>query len=261
MKKNNMNSHSNLAKFRWDDNTILMSATTTGTDYASFISAEGAILYTYPMGSYNVEVETNKKGISPILYFKYIKKKFKILERMRMDTRLKRLEKAFYEALDSGQAELGEKLFKKLAVETRETAMYAKGIRFFIEKQDLDKHKRNIRGGHISNTMLKDFTRLIPKNVSEKYKNSLGLFDDYVVYHYWNEEEVKKVEKKQKMEPEERAKMRDPVLFGIIRETDKLYFIADWEDEQCDLTFDEIIDKVGLDDNDVELKREPSLIN
>jgi hypothetical protein len=47
------------------------------------------------------------------------------------------------------------------------------------------------------------------------------------------------------MSSDEKSKMRDPILFGYIKETDRLYFIADWEDEYCDLTFDEIIDVVG----------------
>jgi hypothetical protein len=47
------------------------------------------------------------------------------------------------------------------------------------------------------------------------------------------------------MSSEEKQKMKDPILFGYIKETDRLYFIADWEDEYCDLTFDEIVDVIG----------------
>jgi hypothetical protein len=53
--------------------------------------------------------------------------------------------------------------------------------------------------------------------------------------------------------------MRDPVLFGIIKETDRLYFVADWEDDLCDLSFSEMIDAIGKDDEEFELKAKPVL--
>lgn len=208
---------------------------------------------------YNVNVKSDQKGVHPVLYFKYIKKKFKPLERMKMDGRLKRLEKAFYKAVDNGQDALGEKLLKQLAIETRETAMYAKGIKFFIEKADLDKHKHNIRDGHISDTFLKDFTRAIPKNVAEKKKKVEDCFDDFIVYHYWNEKEAEKITKGQKMDSEEIAKMKDPVLFGIIRETNRLYFVSEWIDDYCDLSFEELADVIGKDENEMTIQREPKL--
>ena len=50
--------------------------------------------------------------------------------------------------------------------------------------------------------------------------------------------------------------MKDPVVFGIIKETDKLYFVADWIDEYCDLTFRKIVDVVGRE----EISKVPSLV-
>lgn len=200
-----------------------------------------------------------KKGIAPQLYFKYIKKKFGVLETMRLDARLKRLEKAFNAAVANGQEALGEKILKELARETRESAMYVKGIKHFIEYDDVQKHKRNIKGGHISDTKFKDFTRVIPDDVLAKKKAVEDLFDGFVIYHVWDEEAEKKLEKKQKIDPEERSRMRDPVLFGVIKESNRLYFIADWEDEYCDLTFEEIVDVVGKKDEELTIPREPKL--
>lgn len=233
--------------------------TNATTDSGCYISINGTAIYSSFIGGYTVNVKSDNKGIHPILYFKYIKKKFKPLERMKMDGRLKRLEKAFYKAVDNGQDALGEKLLKQLAIETRETAMYAKGIKFFIEKADLDKHKHNIRDGHISDTMLKDFTRSIPKNVAEKKKKVEDCFDDFVIYHYWNEKEAEKIVKGQKMDKKEEEKMRDPVLFGIIKETNRLYFLIDWDDSYCNLSFEELADVIGKDKEEITLQREPKL--
>lgn len=50
---------------------------------------------------------------------------------------------------------------------------------------------------------------------------------------------------------------KDPILFGVIRNSDKLYYIADWVDEYCDLTlekmFETLQDKV-LEINNTSVK-------
>lgn len=198
-------------------------------------------------------------GIAPELYFKYIKKKFGTLEGMKLNARLKRLERAFNVAVENGQISLGEKLMKELSREARESAMYAKGFKHFIEMEDLHKYKRKIRDGHISDTKFEHFTRVIPDDVLAKKKKAEDLFDGFVIYHYWNSETERKMEAKQKMSPEEKSRMRDPVLFGVIKESDRLYFIAEWDDEFCDLSFEEIIDVIGKDEDEHTIGREPQL--
>lgn len=85
-----------------DGVTVSSDSTMTLTGSSTWESDSGVVGY-----SMNYD---NKKGIHPELYFKYIKRKFKTLERIRMDARLKRLEKAFNEAIDNGQEALGEKM-------------------------------------------------------------------------------------------------------------------------------------------------------
>lgn len=226
---------------------------------------ESGILYvdqTASWGTATTGVQTSMRhrtGIAPELYFKYIKKKFGILEEMKLKSRLKKLEKAFYAAVENGQEALGNKIMTDMARETRESVLYAKGIRHFIEKADIDQHKRNIRDGHISDTKFGDFTRVIPKDVLEKKKKVEQFFDGFVIYHYWNEKAEKNRTTKQKMTAYERARMRDPVLFGVIRESNRLYFVADWEDEFCDLTFEEMIDVIGKDEEEHTISRNPKL--
>lgn len=228
-----------------------MSDNTYISDTTDHISVDATSSYTTDGISWNLAVSGDEKGIHPVLYFKYIKKKFGLLERKRLDSRLKRLEKAFYKAVESGQDALGSKILNKLAVETRESVMYTKGIRHFIEYDDVMRHKRNIKGGHISDTLLKDFTRVIPKNVLKKKAKVEDCFDDFVVFHYWNDSY------RDDMDADEKEKMRDPVLFGVIKENNRLYFIADWEDEYCDLTFDELVDVIGKDDDEFTLSSRP----
>lgn len=199
----------------------------------------------------------NKGKISPQLYFSYIKKKFNLLERVKLDHRLKRIEKAFDQAVENGQSILAEKILTDLARETKESVISAKGITEYIEHEDLVKHKHDIKEGHISDTLLKKYTRVIPKPITDKIKKLKGVFDDFVIWHYYERKAEKKRERKQKMTPSEKNAMRDPVLFGIIKETDRLYFIADWEDDYCDLTFSEIVDVIGSQ----RIKKEPKIGN
>lgn len=205
-------------------------------------------------GGVSVEAKVTK-GLSPELYFKYVKKKFGTLQSMRLNARLKKLEKAFNAAVENGQTALGEKMMREILRETRESMLYAKGIKHFVELEDVRKFKNKIRNGHISDTKFEKYTRVIPKDVLEKKKKVEDLFDGYVIYHYWNENQ----DDVSKMTAQERADMRDPILFGVIKESERLYFIADWEDEYCDLTFEEMIDVIGKDDKEYTIPREPKL--
>lgn len=232
-------------------NTLTQATSTSVSN--DWLNIQGTADYTSQYVQFTVSQD---KGISPQLYFKYVKNKLGVLEKLRLESRIKKIEKAFYAALENGQEALGSKILHSLARETRESVIYAKGVRNFIDKEDLNKHKRNIRGGHISDTPFKDFTRIIPKAVLDKKKKVEDCFDDFVIYHYWNPN-AKDVKK---MSSDEKARMKDPILFGIIKESERLYFIADWEDEQCDLNFEEMIDVIGKDDEEFTLKKEPQLI-
>jgi len=202
-------------------------------------------------GNLTFSVEKDK-GISPILYFKYTKSKFKMIERNRIDRRLKQIEKAFNVAVENGQDALAEKFLKNIAKEARESELFAKGVRYYIDRYEVNKYKNHIRGGHISDTKFQDYTRVIPKDVIKKKKKFEGLFDEFIIYHYWNPD----AEDMKTMDRDEKEKMKDPILFGVIKETNRLYFIADWEDEYCDLTFDEMIDLLGMNEEDQRLTKE-----
>ena len=232
--------------------------TSTSTGVDSYIRLVGDAMYVDEQSLATYTVKKDDK-ISPQLYFTYVKKKFGVLENLMISSRFKRMEIAFNKAVENGQEALGSKILQALARETRETMIWAKGFKTFIERDVLHKYKNKIKGGHISDTEFSLFTRVIPEEVLAKKKASEGLFDGYVIYHYWDTEAEEKREKKQKITPEEKSKMKDPILFGFIKESSRLYFIADWEDEYCDLTFDEICDVVGGKDKDMTLTKNPKL--
>ena len=190
-------------------------------------------------------VKKNAGEINPVLYFKYVKSKFNYLQRKMIESRIEKLEKAFDEAVEAGQDVLAKKFLDTLNQEAKEIMLLAKGFDKYVERDIVLKYKNQIRGGHISNTLLKDFTRIIPKKILDLKKKAEGIVDDFEIYHYWNEEEQQKVEKKEKICPEEKAKMRDPVMFGLIKGSNRMYFIGEWDDEYCDLSFNEMIGVMG----------------
>ena len=220
-------------------------ATLTTTTYANGTSGDFLV---WGGADYGVAVSPSngrKNGIHPILAFKYIKKKFAFIEGYRIKSRLKKLEKAFYKAAENGQDMLADKIIKELSIQTRESFIYAKGIKSYIEKSDLDKVKHQVRDGHISDTKLEHYTRVIPKSVLKKKAKVDKVFDGFVIYHYYNPEVEEKLAKKQKMSEDEKSKMKDPILFGYIKENNRLYFIDDWDDEYCDLSFNELCSVVA----------------
>lgn len=39
--------------------------------------------------------------------------------------------------------------------------------------------------------------------------------------------------------------MKDPILFGVMEHSRKLYYIGDWKDEYCDLTLEDMFTSLG----------------
>ena len=54
----------------------------------------------------------------------------------------------------------------------------------------------------------------------------------------------------------EEAKRRDPIIFGVIAGSKKLYYVADWIDEYCDLTLDAFVDALGIEKDDLHFDAE-----
>ena len=44
---------------------------------------------------------------------------------------------------------------------------------------------------------------------------------------------------------EEKARKRDPILFGLMKDRRVLYFVGDWVDDVCGLTLDQVAEIIG----------------
>lgn len=185
-------------------------------------------------------VEINQDlGEEPEVVFNFIKDNLNLIQKRKLKKIIQQLSDAADVARQNGQISLEKKFVNNCICYMREADMHLHGIKFFIEKKDLDANRNKVRikgKGKISDTILSDYTRVIPKKVIKRLEKVKHLFDTFVVLHYFNENQ-KDVKD---MSPEEKGRMKDPILFGIIKENNRMYFIADWEDEYCDLTFDEL---------------------
>lgn len=248
--------------FYWDGNNATVGTASSALENSVYGWTTTSTAHFTAAGGTEVVYDTNKKNdekgkVNPLLVFKLIKKnKFSIIGRKRYERRMERLKKLSYVLLKMSHKALGGKFLDKIREETAMAEVSGAGVKFFVMKSLIDKYKHRIKGGHIADTLFSKYTKVIPKDVLLKKMeiDKTKVFDDYVIYHYWNEKLEEKREKKEAISPSEKAAMRDPILFGIRRDMpDRLFFIADWEDEYCDLTFTDLIDRLKLDDGEVEI--------
>lgn len=141
----------------------------------------------------------------------------------------------------SGQIAYKEKLMRTLVVNKLESILYSKGMYKALNEDAIVKLCQNspkaLKLDYIAN-----FTRTIPIDVIRKKVSvdKMQIFDNYAILHFDPEGTgTGKTDKEKKKEIDAK---RDPILFGLIAGSDKLYFISDWIDDKCDLTLEKVIE-------------------
>ena len=172
--------------------------------------------------------------LSPIVIFEFSKKRFSPIQSTKLSKRLEMVAKILDDAKSAGQIALKEEIEKEFGNVLREQELIACGITQYISSYMLEKFIERCSNKIIKITPIKNYVRIIPKGIL-KQKEKLDekhLFDGYVIAHTDpNNTSVKKTE----------AERKDPILFGILNGSERFYFIADWKDELCTLTFKDII--------------------
>lgn len=154
----------------------------------------------------------------------------------------------------AGQKALKEKLLRDMVINKYESLLYANNIYYVVtEEQVVEFVKKTERGVRL--TYVKNYMRIIPPAVVNKLNktNLLEVFDNYAILHYDPDAKsyAQTIEEKKK----EVAKRRDPILFGLIRGSNKLYYITDWVDEYCDLTLDKFVETLQVDKNSLKMEK------
>ena len=152
---------------------------------------------------------------------------------------------AIHNASAVGQTALLEQLLSEMIANKYEALLNSKGCYYAIGESDVVKFAEKTERG-VNLCYLKNFIRPLPQEVVDKLNevNSYEVFDNYVVMHYDPQNKAHKETKK------EEAKRKDPILFGVISGSRKLYYITDWVDEVCDLTLEKFVDTLGAKKSD-----------
>jgi hypothetical protein len=145
-------------------------------------------------------------------------------------------------AIHTRQKALQEKLMSELLMHRHQAQLVALGMSYYLSEATLVKFvklsPRGLRLDWISN-----FIRVIPEHVLAKKQrcDDLEIFDNYVVLHY-------DPEKKSWSETQKEIEARkDPILFGLISGSRRLYPIGDWIDEYCDLSLEQVLALIAKD--------------
>lgn len=180
--------------------------------------------------------------ISPKEFFESVKNSAE--ELVLANERFASYEKAIAHLKRSGQIAILERMEYDLEIHRAETQLYAIGHTKVVTEANVvefaSKACRELRLDWIKN-----FSRLIPEKVleaKEKCDENL-IFDNYVVMHYdpYKDGVLQTLDEIKAQV----AKEKDPILFGVIAGSNKLYYVGDWIDEYCDLTFDKLVEKLG----------------
>ena len=148
---------------------------------------------------------------------------------------------AVHNAVTTGQTALMEDLLRGLVTNKYESVLFAEGLYYIVTEEQMVSFLKQCERG-IKLDYIKNLTRPLPQDVVSKIErvNQLEIFDNYVVLYY---DPAGKIYKET---AREEAKRRDPIVFGVIAGSTKLYYIADWVDEYCDLTLEKFIDAIGV---------------
>ncbi|OPZ34091.1 MAG: hypothetical protein BWY99_02663 [Synergistetes bacterium ADurb.BinA166] len=140
----------------------------------------------------------------------------------------------------AGQHALVEELARGLEHHRAEAQLVALGLTKYVREEDvISFYKECPKGLRLS--WVGNFGRAIPETVvhSKIRADDVGAFDNYVVLHY--DPGAKSFLETEK----EKEARKDPILFGLMRGKRVLYFVGDWVDELCDLTLDQLAERVG----------------
>lgn len=134
-----------------------------------------------------------------------------------------------------GQEAQKERIFKEMIIDKYESILWSCGYNRYISEEDLLKFAKESKK-QLSLDYIKNYMGVIPDDVLDKKlkMDMLEIFDNYVVLHY----DLDK--KNSEMTKQEKEVAKDPILFGVLCGSKKLYYIADWIDENCDLTWKDL---------------------
>ena len=201
-----------------------------------------------------VEVKEDEKYMDALQFFSLVKASSKESVATYRD-RVSDYLKSIHNAVTVGQTALVEDLLRGLVTNKYESVLFAEGLYYVVNEQQMVSFVKQCEKG-IKLEYVKNFTRPMPQDIVDKIAkiNQLEVFDNYVVLYYDPDGKIYKETAK------EEAKRKDPIIFGVIAGSEKLYYVADWIDEYCDLTLEAFIDAIGVKKDELHMDYDPSKV-
>lgn len=142
----------------------------------------------------------------------------------------------------------------------KEKQLISRDIIKYVNRHDIAQFIKNHKTRALKLASIVDYQRIIPKHALQKIEQTKDIFDQFVILY--TDHSIKAAS--------EVKKRKDPILFGIFTDrvylgddvdevdkekyninstqqvtvvSDRMYFLADWEDEFCDLTLDQLVNE------------------
>lgn len=140
----------------------------------------------------------------------------------------------------NGQVALSKRLETEYQNVLNEIVLVKNGLFHYLDEDDVVKLLQKADFG-IRIDFWNDYPDFIPDDVLEAKRNadSLCVFDNWCIMHYDPKGEALKQIKTEEWR-------RDPILFGMIVGSDRLYYVKDWETEKDHLTIDKVCKMLGI---------------
>ena len=229
--------------------------TTTGSTYVQYTTSNSAPTnivgssVSYPEAEPDQGVTDEDVVVTINQYFEYIRHSGSMLSNLRYRRRLKAVMSLIAQAEETGQLSLKDLSAHELDRIKMEAILCSKGFKVYVEEKYLVNGFRHLAPGDkdlMELEWISDFNRIIPpKIIARKNKaDKLCVFDHYAILHVRPNWYGKKEDR---MSDKDTDKLKDPILFGVMNCSRRLYYVGDWVDMQCMLTLAELLDKFGDD--------------
>lgn len=185
----------------------------------------------------------NAEDVTPTTYFNYVKD-------MKKDIKDENLERVADNCLTllqktkiTGQTSVAKKIVDQYSLILRELKAASFGFNTIVYKSDIEKFITKISNHPVKIIELSKYSREIADDAVYKLvlAKDNNLFDEYyVLFTDYSMQDTKEIAKERRD--------KDPILFGAFKTDDKnnipeerFFYIADWVDEYCDLTLEEML--------------------
>lgn len=120
----------------------------------------------------------------------------------------------------------------------------------YVFEADLaDLESVGIKDKTIYRKVIENYEGIIPKDCVEKISKAkeAKLFDDLVIIYTRNKDRAMNLDKTKKTNRNyDETKKVDPICFGRVNSTWRLFFICDWMDDECDLTLSKLQKEIDV---------------